>query len=925
MVASARGEHDVVDSSVGAVLFGRLAEVDLITSFVTGQLGNERVLALNGEPGVGKTALLDAAVEITGRSGARVLRAAALEYEAELMFGALNQLLHPLIGNIDGLDAEHRHAMRVVMGLEPGGMPSQLVACAATLSLLRATAAAEGVGLLLVVDDAQWLDVASSMALIYAVRRVGDADVRMLVATRPEAGDAFIRSGFRVHDLAPLDDSSSDELLKAVFPALSANVRRRLRVDAQGNPLALLELPTAFETTGAATRFPEVLPLTQRLQTLFADRLEGLPEGTRRMLLFVVLAGAENSMTLEDCVTTPEGHNDLPPAERAGIVRANPRTGRLEFRHPLIRSAVVELSTREQRRAAHRILADAFARSPQRRAWHLGQATVGPDEEVAGLLEAVSQQMLRDGDSARAVAAMIRAAELSPNDADRARRTARAAYLGSSITGDISETYRLLRAAPDIESSGRSVTVALPAAYELLNSEGDAATAGRLLLAALRRTGAAQDEEAAVVEALHTLLSIGFYSGQQELWPDIEAALDDAQIPPSDTLALLRTSFVNPLPVNPQALDDLDDALDDLRLSSDPVHIVRVVTAGSYLDRIGRAREPLQRVIHDGRGGGAVAKAIEALFLLALDDFACGRWNELVELTAEGLQWCTDLGYLLTAGLGRFVRGLVAAVRGDMALVDQIAEQLLLWAAPRKLGTFATYASHLRCLSALGTSAFADAYRHAVVVNPPGTFLPYNPHAVWLVLDLTEAATRSGHHAEALAHVNAANSAGLERISPRLAMLTGAAAALTTPREAKRLFEAALAVPGTERWAFDRARIELLYGEHLRRERAIAAARVHLAAAAKTFTELHAEPWIERTRSELRAAGDAAAARPAPLTPQEHAVAELAAQGMTNKEIGEQLFLSARTVSTHLYRVFHKLDITRRGALRDAMKRLTDS
>jgi predicted ATPase len=279
-------------------LFGRAVELDLLGSFVSGGPGSAPVLVLTGEPGVGKSALLDAAAEIAARAGGRVLRAAALEYEAELRFGALNQLLQPLIGHIDALSAEHRHALRVVMGLEPGAMPSQLVAGAGTLALLGAAAAAQSGGLLLIVDDAQWLDIASSMAVIYAVRRLADADVRMLVATRPEVGDAFIRSGFRVLDLAPLDDAGSEDLLIATFPALSANVRRRLLADAQGNPLALLELPAAFETAGTAPRFPQVPPLTRRLHALFTDRLRDLPTATRRLLLLVVLAGAENSATL---------------------------------------------------------------------------------------------------------------------------------------------------------------------------------------------------------------------------------------------------------------------------------------------------------------------------------------------------------------------------------------------------------------------------------------------------------------------------------------------------------------------------------------------------------------------------------------------------------------------------------------------------
>jgi DNA-binding CsgD family transcriptional regulator len=914
------------------VLFGRASEIDLVESFVTGRTDFGPVLVVAGEPGAGKSALLDAGAEIAARTGRRVLRAAALKYEAELQFGSLNQLLHPLAGSVTGLRDEHRQALQVLLGLESGAMPSQLIAGAATLALLKEAATAEGTGLLLVVEDVQWLDLASGMAVIYAMRRLEGADVRMIVAARSESGDAFVRSGFRVLDLASLDDASSDELLVAAFPALPEHVRRRLRADAQGNPLALLELPTVLETAGPTPSVPEVLPLTRRLQSVFADRLKNLPEDTRRTLLLVVLAGAGNGVTIEEVVPTPDGQRALAPAERARILQRNPRTGRLEFRHPLIRSAVFELSTSDERRAAHRVLADASAQSPQHRAWHLGQAAVEPDEEVAGLLEAVSLRMLRDGgaDSVRAAMAMLRAAELSPAAADRARRTARAAYLGSAITGDLAEMRRLLRNAPDIASASQSLAVALATAYHLLNAEGDVATASRLLLAALNQIVDVHDQESDIVEAMYTLIYAGYYAGQPELWTEIDAALERLRAHQPEIMPLVHAGVKNRLPVDPRLLDRLDGAVDELRWSTDAARVIRVGVAGLYSDRAEGVVGPLRQLATESRDAGATTATFEALFLLALHSFGIGHWDELIEATAEGERLSADLGFGLTGCLGRFARGLVAAVRGESVLADQAVEQLLMFAAPRKLQTVAGYVSHLHCLAALGDRAFDVAYRHAATINAPGSFHAHNPHARWLVLDLAEAAARSGRSAEALAHAEAAQAAGLPLISPRQAMVCTAAFALGTPEShvARKLFEQALAVPGSERWVFDRARVELLYGEHLRREPAIGAAKVHLAAALRGFEELRAAPWIERARAELRAIGGPAAQDGLQLTEREMAVAELAAQGLTNKQIGERLFLSPRTVSSHLHRVFHKLGISSRSALRDALQRLrhmTDS
>ncbi|WP_327146081.1 AAA family ATPase [Nocardia sp. NBC_01327] len=904
------------------VLVGREVERELLEAFVLGKAGDEPVLVIRGEPGVGKTAVLDMAADIAVSHGFRVLRAAALEYEADLKFGALNQLLHPLLDAADELGATHRQALNVIMGSEPGAMPSQLIAGAATLALLQA-AAGQGFSLLLIVDDVQWLDLPSTMALSYAARRWTGIGIRLVVAGRAEFDDGFTRSGFRVHDLTPLDEGDSDALLRVAYPALTANVRRRLRADALGNPLALLELPVAFENACPPAPLPALLPLTDRLQRVFADRLAGLPEGTRRMLLFVVLAGAENSVTLQEWAPNPQGLADLPQAERAGVVRVNPRTGRVEFRHPLIRAAVIEQSTSAERRLVHRVLAEAFDRDPQRRAWHLGHAAVGPDSEIAASLEALSQQMIRHGDSRRATAALLRAAELSTSDSDRARRTARAAYLGTLITGDLADTARLLAEVNRAEvRESPSLEAAVAAAYQLLNDEGDATTAGRLLLATIRvhdrEIGSRADT---MVEALHTLLYIGFFSGRRDLWDDIGVVLRRAEPQPMDTLSLLHNIFADPVGATREDLRQLTGALDGLRFTSDPVRIVRVATAGAYIDRIGAAREALWRVIEDGRRGGAIAKAIEALFLIAQLNFFEGDWDALLAVADEGLQLCAELGYTLLAGPGRLLRALVDAARGQRDAADLAAEELLLWAAPRHLVTYAAYSSHIRCVSALGRSSFDEAYRHAASITAPGDFPHYGPHAVWLVLDLTEAAARSGRGAEARAHAEAAATAGLPELSPRLRMLTTAALAVSDPRGWRRLFEEALGTADSRRWVFDCARIELLYGERLRREREPAAARVHLATAAQAFAQLRAMPWLERTRAELRAAGEPVPAevRGSALTPQERAVAELAASGLTNKEIAERLFLSARTVSTHLHRVFPKLGISTRSALRDAL------
>jgi len=261
---------------------------------------------------------------------------------------------------------------------------------------------------------------------------------------------------------------------------------------------------------------------------------------------------------------------------------------------------------------------------------------------------------------------------------------------------------------------------------------------------------------------------------------------------------------------------------------------------------------------------------------------------------------------------------------GEYDAAKGIAAELAQWAAPRGAGLLLWYACQVRVLVALGCGDFDAAYRHASAVSPAGVLPSHNPYALLVQMDLVEAAVRTGRRAEAVAHVTAIREAGIAELSSRLGLLAGASAALAAPdEEAPRLFEEALAIPGVDAWSFDHARVRLLYGEQLRRTRAIAESRASLRAALESFERLEARPWAARAANELRATGET---KPRAddrdrdgLTPQELQIAHLAASGMTNKQIGERLFLSHRTVGFHLHRVFPKLGVTSRAALRDAL------
>lgn len=904
-------------------LFGRDGELRLIEAFIAGTAVGGGALLLFGEPGVGKTVLLDAAATRAAVAGLRVVRAAGVEFEADLPFSGLHQLLLPLHEEFSQLNSAHRDALNVALGFGEGTAPDRLVICNAALTVLQRLAAACPV--LLIVDDLPWLDRASAAVLGFVARRLSGIRAGWLAASRTGESGFFESAGLPELELQPLDEAAASGLLSARFPALAADVRRRVLAEARGNPLALLELAPALSCPGAAgpPGLPAVVPMSRRLQTVFASYVEQLPAPSRRLLLLAALDGTGDLRILRALGKPSDGLSELAAAERAQLVHVDGNTHRLAFRHPLIRSAVVELSTEAERRQAHQQLAELFAEQPDRRAWHLAAAALEPDEDVAALLEAAARRILRRGDAVGAVSALLRAAELSPDGTDRSCRLALAAYIGADVTGDLRRVPELLAAArrtdPDL---GKSLQAAVTAAFVLINGDGDVDTAHRLVLDALNNQAEGRASRTAMEEALHTLLRVCYFGGRAELWEPFYDALARLGPPVPADLYLSARTLSDPARLAAPVLGQLDAALEALTDEFDPTRIVRLAFAGIFVDRVAACRQALWRVVRDGRSGGAVGSAVTALILLSLDGFLTGRWDQAEQLADEGLGLSETHGYWSLGG--RHVKALLAAARGDLAGTQLVTSEMNQWAAPRRIRA---YAWQPRALAAVGLGDFEEAYRQVSAVNPAGTLASHVPYVMWATLDLVEAAVRTGRHAEATAHVDAVRRAGIAGLSSRLALLAAGSAAIAAPdNDAPGLFEEALAIPGIQRWPFDLARVQLLYGERLRRTRAVAESRGQLGSALETFERLGARPWAQRAASELRAAGQvrqrASESGGDALTPQERQIALLAASGLTNKQIGQQLFLSHRTVGFHLHRVFPKLGINSRAALRDALASL---
>ncbi|QDN84306.1 AAA family ATPase [Streptomyces sp. S1A1-7] len=904
------------------MLVGREHELKVVEEFVLRAASDGDALVLYGEAGVGKTVLLDAAEEAAAESGVPVMRTVGVEVETDLAYAALYRLLTPFLSQLDGLSGQQRRTLATALGLDEGPPPDRLAVSNAVLSLLGL---ARGDGpLLVIVDDLPWLDRMSAAVLAFVARRLAGARIGFLGAFRTGESSFFDGGGLAALEVMPLGQTAAGSLIDRRFPALAPRVRQQVLAEAAGNPLALLELPARVTDRSHERQPAPALPLSQRLEHLFAARVDPLPAATRRALLLAAL-DATGDLGILVAAFGSNAIDDLAPAERAQLIRVNGERRRLAFRHPLMRSAVIAMSTDQQRRDLHAAIAAQMPDQPDRRAWHLAEAAAAPDESIAVLLEQTADRILRRGDAVGALSALLRAADLTPVGRDRGRRLARAAYIGAEVTGDIGSVPRLLADAHHADPGGAdALAAAVATSAYLLNGEGDVNAAHRMLFGAIAAREVLDGEDDGLIEALWFLIAICVFGGRAELWQPLDGLMGRFRPAPPRYLTVLAKAFGDPAHQALPVLDELDGLIGGLSQEPDPAYVARVAIAGAYVDRQRACRGPAQAVVDHGREGGAVTSQIQIEVILANDDFFAGQWDEALGLCDEGKRLCELHGYPLLRWLYVHQDAVIAAARGRTERARAAAEAMTRWAAPRGVGLLRAYGHGIEALLSLGRGKYQEAFVHASSITPPGKLQSYAPYALWTALDLVEAAVRAGLRTEAARHVAALRDADIPAISPRLALVTAGAAGMVSPdgRFADH-FEAALTVAGAERWPFDRARIQLSYGQRLRHGRAMAEARRHLGEAFDTFQRLDATPWSALAGKELRAAGGSRgklqAGGIAALTPQQREIAKLAAAGLTNKQIAERLFLSPRTVSTHLYQIYPKLGVTTRAGLRDAL------
>ncbi|MFF7981537.1 AAA family ATPase [Streptomyces sp. NPDC007901] len=898
-------------------IFGR--DTELARLFQTVDAASaDRVLMLLGDAGMGKSALLDRVARRAEARGARILRAEGSESESSLAFSALHQLLRPVSTEVDGLPDRQRAALHGAFGAGPAPAEADLMLIGvAVLSLLSALGDRRAV--VVVLDDAQWFDRASLDALSFAARRLAGEPVTMLIAAR--VGDHLPGFDRQVPTLTlgPLDDAAAGQLLDLQPQHPTGRMRTQILDEADGNPLALTELTRAVTAREAAAGQPSTgpLPLTDHLERIFAARLNGLPASTIRALLLLAAMDTVDSAIAVPAVLPNAEDDAWPPAEQAGLVR---RIGRdLRFSHPLVRSAVYHAAPVDARRAAHLALAELLSDEPDRRAWHLAAAATPPDAAVSAELEQTADRARRRGGHAAAAKALQRAADLAPRREDRARLLVDAAA-EAVLTGDLAWVEELTAA---VRARTNDASLLADAAMQV----------GRLAALTVRHTVVfsrladsaeelASARPATALDLLAGAAVVRFYCGEDAQHRRIQAVL--GRLPEEASQAWLRAwvrAVSDPSDDRTELLSLLPRVAAEARRRPDRLTAFAIMAW--LLDETPQAvrafdeafdRWGMRGPLPDGLGGAAAWSYVEL-----------GRWGRAREACTRSSALGSTAGLDHAVACAAAVDATVLAYQGDASAARARAATALALIDPLESRSVAVYARRALGAAALAEGAHEAAYdRLRTVFTPDGA--PVHYHASYPALaDLAAAAVRSDRREEAATIVERSAHALAAGASPRLrALIERARGLLADPEDAEPHFRAALADPVLEHWPFEHAQTLLDLAEWLRRRRRIAEARAPLTEALETFRRLGARPWIERARAEARAAGlDVTDATPdalAELSPQQQQIIRLAARGLTNREIGEKLFLSPRTVSSHLYRSFPKLGITARSQLRDLVE-----
>jgi len=887
-----------------------------------------RVLLVIGEAGMGKSLLLADAAERARAAGMRVLPVTGRESESKLAFAGLHQLLRPVLSVAAGLPGRQARALRGALGLDANpAAPDPLLTGVAVLTLLSDLS--ERSPVLVVADDAHWLDRSSLDALAFAASRLDAERVVLVLGARGQAPPHGFDRGFPELRLDPLSAADAGRLLDEQPRPPRGRARAQVLAQGAGNPMALIELAkTVAEDPAASRRWAaEPLPPTDRLRAVISSRFAALPEQARAALLLAAVAdgpdlGAAARGGGSDAQT-------LAPAEQLGLIKVD-RAG-VHFSHPLVRSAIYHSAPFAQRAAAHRQLAEALQDQPDRRAWHLAAAALPPDEQVASLLEATATQAQRRGGAAAAALALERAAELSRDPEDQARRLVTAASAAvptgqADWVQDLTSRALAVTADPGLRLAARH-----DAGWALAYSGHHTAALPALISVAEE---ASQDQPALAWDALSDAVIVVYHSGAPASGRAVSRVLGDMESQESapggpgrraeaDSHRLWIRAGTDPFGRRSELIASLREIT---RSPLDEPALWRVGSAAWLLDESDLAITLLQDALRRIRAPGSRGTSGPGLTALGWLYIDTGRWDEAMEAAAEAAGLAEANQMELVAAAADTIAATVLAFRADSSAARRHADRALATADQADSGLLAARARRALGLAALADGSHLLAFRQLRQLFTEEGAPVHNIFSYLGLADLAAAAVRAERRMEgqdvlerALGHLDGTTSPRLDQLIAR------ARGILADPAKAGAHFDRGLYGPAGDQWPFERAQLRLDHAEWLRRRRRINDAKPVLTDALATFRRLGARSWARRAEAELRACGVAVpgAERDAleELTPQQRQIVRLASDGLTNREIGDRLFLSPRTVSSHLYRSYPKLGIADRHQLRDVLTR----
>lgn len=919
--ASARGplEATGAERDEPVRILGRVRELAMLTRRVDALPGAGGALVLSGDPGIGKTTVVEEVARHAAARGCVVLRVRGLDDESHLPYAGLHQLVEALSEERAALPAPRRRALEVAFGLHDDAGVEPFFVRMAMLELL--TGGPRGRAVLLVAEDVQWLDRETSDVLAFVARRVSADPVLLLATVCTGFTDTLVRTLTARVELGPLGREAADQLLDASSVPVSRALRPRLLAWAGGNPLALVELPLAFAATGGGPwdeGNDDPVPTTARLQRAFVARALSLAAPTRAVLLVVaVLDGGtvEEVLAAATAISGDRVHlADADVAVTVGLLDREPGAdgSRLLFRHALARTAVLNETSAPQLQQAHLAVA-ASVPDAERRAWHRSFASALPDPDLADELEGIASRAQRRGGLSVARVAYQRAAALTGDQVVRARRLLQAAEIAHD-QGDRAEMEHLLR-----QAQGAELGVVEQCRVEHLmqafsGPPGSLDDTARFIAdaSAVARAG---DVDLALQILISPLQWSYFNALTEPVAGELVRAAEGLGAPRDDPWLLVALALGDPAGRARQVMERARPAL--LTAGNDPFRQFVLASAAAAVGDVETALSALPAAVRGLRARGALFMLAHALHADALLQYYRGDWNEGVSAAAEGASLAAETGQPVWAALTELLQARYAAVRGDLDASLELIDRTV-----AALPAFAfVHAAHARGVHALAAEQYEEAY--AQFSGPLLRRTPGMQSAAGLS-ELAEAAAACGRQQEARSLLQPFEELVRHGAGPHLqAEIACCRALLARDEDAQDLFETATA-PVYAAWPFLRARSELAYGSWLRRQRRINDSRPHLRAARDGFDRLGALPWGERARRELRAAGEssqqAVRGAAAVLSPQELQIATLAASGLTNRQIAGRLFLSHRTIGTHLYQAFPKLGISSRLQLAEALR-----